>query len=281
VAVAGPGYRREIRAGRVVVAAGAIESARLLLNSATAREPHGLGNGHDQVGRHLQAHVYAGAIGIHDEPVQDRVGPGPSIATHKFRHGNDGIVGGAMMANDFVPTPILAWETLTGLEVIPPYGAESKRGMRELYRRMQLVFGPVQEVPSPSSRVTTDAGLLDSQGVPVARLSGDIHPEDRVTARFIAERAAEWLEASGAKRVIRLAADARPEGPSGGQHQAGTLRMGDDPATSVTDSWGRVWGHDNLLVADGSVHVTNGGVNPVLTIMALAYRNASAFAADD
>ena len=48
--------------------------------------------------------------------------------------------------------------------------------------------------------------------------------------------------------------------------------MGDDPATSVTDSWGRVWGHDNLVVADGSLHVTNGGVNPVLTILALAYR---------
>ena len=50
--------------------------------------------------------------------------------------------------------------------------------------------------------------------------------------------------------------------------------MGSCPSDSVTDEWGRVWGHHNLLLADGSVHVTNGGVNPVLTIMALAYRNA-------
>ncbi|WP_286343844.1 GMC oxidoreductase [Frondihabitans sucicola] len=48
--------------------------------------------------------------------------------------------------------------------------------------------------------------------------------------------------------------------------------MGDDPATSVVDPFGRVWGHDNLRVADGSVHVTNGGVNPVLTIFATALR---------
>ena len=48
--------------------------------------------------------------------------------------------------------------------------------------------------------------------------------------------------------------------------------MGSDPATSVTDAWGSVWGHDNLHIVDGSLHVTNGGVNPVLTIMALAYR---------
>jgi choline dehydrogenase-like flavoprotein len=54
--------------------------------------------------------------------------------------------------------------------------------------------------------------------------------------------------------------------------------MGDDPAVSVTDQWGRVWGHPNLLMADGSVHVTNGGVNPVLTIIALAYRNATKLA---
>jgi len=50
--------------------------------------------------------------------------------------------------------------------------------------------------------------------------------------------------------------------------------MGDDPATSVTDAWGRVHGHDNLWVIDGGVHVNNGGVNPVLNIYAPAFRNA-------
>jgi choline dehydrogenase-like flavoprotein len=49
--------------------------------------------------------------------------------------------------------------------------------------------------------------------------------------------------------------------------------MGTDPSTSVTDPYGRVWGHDNLFVADASLHPTNGGFNPVLTILALAFRN--------
>ena len=48
--------------------------------------------------------------------------------------------------------------------------------------------------------------------------------------------------------------------------------MGTDPAHSVTDLDGRVWGHGNLRVIDGSLHVTNGGVNPVLTICANAMR---------
>jgi choline dehydrogenase-like flavoprotein len=51
--------------------------------------------------------------------------------------------------------------------------------------------------------------------------------------------------------------------------------MGADPAVSVTDPAGRIHGHDNVWVADGSLHVTNGGVNPVLTIYALAFRTAT------
>jgi choline dehydrogenase-like flavoprotein len=51
--------------------------------------------------------------------------------------------------------------------------------------------------------------------------------------------------------------------------------MGTDPRNSVVDPWGRVHGHENVFVIDGSVHVTNGGFNPALTIMALAFRNAT------
>ncbi|GAA3341689.1 hypothetical protein GCM10017714_26720 [Curtobacterium pusillum] len=87
-------------------------------------------------------------------------------------------------------------------------------------------------------------------------------------------RSADWLRAAGATRVAELHGPLR--GTSGGQHQAGTLRMGTDPATSVVDPFGRVWGHDNVRVADGSVHVTNGGVNPVLTIFATAMRTIDA-----
>jgi choline dehydrogenase-like flavoprotein len=270
--------RHEVRATRIVLAAGAIETSRLLLNSPSTREPGGLGNNYDLVGRNLQSHVYAGAIGLFEDVVQDSVGPGPCVSTNDFRHGNHGIVGGGMLANDFVPTPLNTWDTLSGLDIIPRFGEASKQGMRQWFSRTQMVFGPAQEVPNPDARVQVDVSVRDRFGSPVARLSGDIHPEDRRTARLLAERAGDWLAASGAHRVVRLDADRRPAGPSGGQHQAGTCRMGWDASTSVTDPWGRLWGHENVLIADGSVHVTNGGVNPVLTIMALAYRNADHFA---
>jgi choline dehydrogenase-like flavoprotein len=286
--VRGSVWRREVAAGEFVVSAGAIESARLLLNSASTQEPDGLGNNADQVGRHLQGHLYAGAIASFADPVNDGLGPGPAIATNDYRHHNAGIVGGGMLANEFVPTPVSTHGYLRGAGMLPLHGVEAKRLMRHLLPRTQRVVGPIQEVTTDDARIRLDPDVRDRFGIPVARLSGSPHPEDHRTQEFLADRAVEWLDASAAVDVRRMGGrgtggrgtggrgtgGGRPGhgGPSSGQHQAGTARMGTDPARSVTDPWGRVWGHDNVRVVDGSLHVTNGGVNPVLTIFANAMR---------
>ena len=144
--------------------------------------------------------------------------------------------------------------------------------MRDLYGRTGHVFGPVHEIPRADNRVTLATHVTDSLGVPVAQLQGAAHPETLRTAQHQQQVGRRWLEASGA-HDIWLPPIYR--GLSAGQHQAGTCRMGADPATSVTDPDGRVHGHDNLWIADGSVHVTNGGFNPVLNIYALAHRTAA------
>ena len=264
------GRIRSANADVVICAGGAIETARLLLNSTSPQHPHGLGNQHDQVGRHLQGHYYPAAIGLMPDPVYDGIGPGISTATIKFNHGNDGVIGGAMLADEFIELPIIFWARQLPPD-LPRWGIAHKQFMRENYTRVMRVTGPVQEIPSPEARVTVDASVRDRWGIPVARLSGTTHPETVRTAAFIFERAREWLEAAGAIRVW-----GQPPGLylSGGQHQAGTCRMGNDPRTSVVNQWGQVHGHDNLFVADGSVHVTNGGFNPVLTILVLALRTA-------
>ncbi|WP_207930460.1 GMC oxidoreductase [Streptomyces hainanensis] len=269
--VDGVAWRRDVDAAEVVVAAGAIESARLLLNSPSAREPHGIGNGHDLVGRHLQGHLYGGAMGVFGDVVEDLVGPGPSIATTDHRHRNGDLIGGGIIANEFVATPSNTYRYLVGAGLVPRDGAAGKRGMRELVRRSLRLMGPIQEVTVADARVRVDDGVVDRHGVPVARISGGVHPEDLRARDFTSRRSAEWLRAAGARDVFAYRYP--PRGPSGGQHQAGTLRMGNDPRTSVVDSFGRVWGHENLRVMDGSVHVTNGGVNPVLTIFATALRS--------
>ncbi|MCX6382632.1 MAG: GMC family oxidoreductase, partial [Armatimonadetes bacterium] len=258
----------------VVVSAGAIESARLLLNSTSDKHPHGIGNDSDVVGRNLQGHYYPGAIGQMEESVYTGLGPGPSIATCQFNHGNDGIVGGGMLADDFIKLPIIYWKRALQPHV-PLWGQANKDWMREEYTRTLQIMGPTQDIPNPDCRVTTDSSVRDRYGIPVARLSGMTHPETVRTSYFMRDRAVEWLKASGAREVYALPIGL---GLSAGQHQAGTCRMGDNPKTSVTDKWGRAHSHDNLFVIDGSLHVTNGGFNPVLTIMALAFRSAEAIA---
>jgi choline dehydrogenase-like flavoprotein len=149
-------------------------------------------------------------------------------------------------------------------------GLESKRWFRTNYRRLVQLHGPTQDIPSPDGRVTLSESVKDAFGLPVARLSGTIHPSTIPTAQFLATRAEEWLKAAGAAETWRRAPDRAYL--SGGQHQAGTCRMADSPTRGVVDTNQRVFGHDNLFVCDASVHVTNGGFNPALTIFALAFR---------
>jgi choline dehydrogenase-like flavoprotein len=261
------GARRTIRAGRVALAGGAVETARLLMVS-------GLGN--DWVGDCLQGHTYAGAFGRFDEIVVDRLGPGPSIATLDFAHDNDGIVGGGMLANDFVKLPalFLVW-------ALPPdtprHGDTTRREVADAYLRTGHVMGPVQEVPTRAARVRLATSVRDAAGVPVARLEGLQHDEDLRGAQLLAARAQEWLDAAGA--FTTWASAPTQTVLSGGQHQAGTVRMADTPAGGAADPIGRVWGSDRIYVVDGSLHVTNGCVNPALTIMALGWRTAEHLAA--
>ena len=172
-----PDRRLSVRARHVVVSAGAIETARLLLVSD-------VGNAHDQVGRQLQGHVYAGAVGLFDETVQDSAGPGPSISTTDFRHHNDGILGGGILANEFVPIPVEAYAKLSRAGMVPAWGQAGADAMREAYTRAQFVVGPIQEVPSAASRVTVEPSVTDRNGMPAVRLlAGAPRAERRARGR--------------------------------------------------------------------------------------------------
>lgn len=262
VAYVREGREVEARAPTVVVACGAIETARLLLLSGVEN---------DAIGRNLQGHYYHGAHGLFPDVVWDGVGPGASVATTEFNHGNEGVIGGGMLADDFIALPISFAKGSRPLGV-PGWGAPFVEWMRHAYPRYVSATGPVQEIPSPQCRVTLDPWVTDGLGRPVARLSGTTHPETVRTAAAMNLRGAEWLRAAGCETVWSSEPTLRL---SAGQHQAGTCRLGEDPRSSVVDPRGQVHGIPGLYVADGSVHVTNGGFNPVLTIMALAWRTAS------
>jgi choline dehydrogenase-like flavoprotein len=250
----------------VIVSCSATETARLLLNSKSKLFPHGLGNRYDWVGRNLQAHGYAGAYGLFDYDVYDDLGPGASIAISDFNHGNPGLVGGGVLCNEFIRLPY-QFSSMTPPD-LPRWGKAHKDFMRKAYRRCIVAMGPAQEMPVFDARVQVDPRVKDNWGIPVARLSGSNHPHTVEVGKFLASKAEAWLKEAGAVTTWL-----RPPrvGLSGGQHQAGTCRMGNDPKSSVVNRYCQVHDVDNLFVADGSVHVNNGGFNPVLTIMAIAY----------
>ncbi len=256
----------------VIVSGCATESARLLLNSKSRLFPYGLGNRYDQVGRHLQGHYYTGALGYFDFETYDDIGPGATIAVSDYNHGTPGLCGGGMLANEFIRLPIHMIDRLP--PDTPRWGLAHKQAMRRWHKRTIVIMGPTQQIPTAEARVTVDPSVRDKWGLPVCRFSGNVHPHTFEIGEMQARRAEAWLKEAGAMHTSLMAG--KPTIVSAGQHQAGTCRMGNDPRNSVVNKSCRVHDIDNLFVIDSSVHVTNGGFNPVLTIMAVAYYASAA-----
>ena len=191
----------------VVVSGGATESARLLLMSKSRLFPNGIGNQHDWVGRNLQGHTYTGANGYFPEDVDcyDDIGPGACIAVCDYNHGNEGLAGGGMLANEFIRLPIQFIGDLP--RDTPRWGQAHKDAMRRYYQHNVAVQGPTQEIPVWDARVQLDPVVKDYWGLPVVRLSGGKHDHSIEIGNHQAERAAEWLAEAGAE--LRRAAPGR------------------------------------------------------------------------
>ena len=266
------GHLQEQLSDIVVVSGCATESARLLLNSRSRLFPDGLGNRYDQVGRNLQGHHYTGAVGYFDFDTYDDIGPGATIAISDYNHGTPGLCGGGMLANEFIRLPIHMIDRLPA--DTPRWGLGHKQAMRAWHKRTIVIMGPTQQIPTAEGRVTLDPTVRDKWGLPVVRLSGNVHPDTFEIGDVQARRAEAWLKEAGAVSTSLMAG--KPELVSAGQHQAGTCRMGNDPHGSVVNRYCQIHDVDNLFVIDSSVHVTNGGFNPALTIMAVAYYASNA-----
>jgi choline dehydrogenase-like flavoprotein len=266
----------EFRARVIFLCASTMESARLLLNSKSARFSTGLGNSSGQLGRNLMDHAYgAGASGtipgLEDRTSYGRRPNGIYIA--RFRNVKDkhpdflrgyGFQGGAGRSGP--PRP------RTG------FGPEFKQALFDNTPGPWSfgISGWAECLPREDNRIELHPTLVDKWGIPALKVDCTWGPNERALLKDMQVTAAEMLEAAGATGV-RTHDSRNPPGHC--IHEMGTARMGRDPKTSVLNGNNQAWDAPNVFVTDGACMASSANQNPSITYMALTAR-AAGYAVD-
>jgi len=254
-------HRQE--ATEFVLAAGGVETPRLLLLSESAQYPDGLANSSGVVGRYFTDHVYAGVGGVVDERTrQHHVGFNTTNSHQFYDQPTDGSRTAIKLEFHNYAGPTPADVALSGDAI----GDELLDEIRREYGTQVGVGALVEQVPQHENRVRLHPSETDAHGNPVPDVVWSLDDRTRRTierANEIQRSILDELDAS-----IRWQVGPEKAGPA--SHHMGTTRMGTDPATSVVDPELRTHDLRNLTVAGSSVFPTTGAMNPTLTIAALS-----------
>ncbi len=232
-----------------IVAAGAVNSAALLLRSASEQHPRGLANSSDQVGRNFMSHNNTVLLALH--PLREN----PT----KFQK--------TLTIHDWYELG-----TIQGRGKVQPEMLQTKkdwvvRTFRKFIAARSVDFWVMSEdLPTPDNRVTVDA----QNRIHLARTATNTEAHRQVIAK------AKTMLAKAGLPVCFV--DER--GINAIQHQCGTLRFGNDPQTSVLDPWCRTHEVANLYVMDASFFPSSAAVNPALTVLAQTLRAAEHLASE-
>lgn len=257
---------QEHAAGVVIVAANAVESARLLLLSKTERYPDGIGNTSGHVGKHLTFHHGWHGELHYKEPVYPARFGGWTGQCHQFidpptrsKHGGTKIEFPFIDAPDkFLRAPTDQWKT--GSDVIAEF--ENIKHWHAVRFHSEASEGPEKYVALSEKR--------DRLGDPFAHVYYQADDRDYETYQFVSQLFKRIAVATGADDTLFM----QFKQFSSTAHHHGTCRMGTDPKNSVVDPYGKVHGISNLFLAGGSTFVGSATVNPTLTMVALAIRTS-------
>lgn len=281
------GRERRARGRVIVLAAGACETVRILLNSKSPRFPQGLANSTGRVGRYIMDTVGAGVGGqiplLESLPRMNEDGAGgahlyaPWWLYKEQAAGKLDFPRGYHIEFGADRGPPEAWgmgelAALTG----GAYGRRLKEEARRYYGSFMYFSGRGEMIPNEQSFCEIDPSVRDRWGIPVLRFHWQWSDHELRQARHMQDTFSGLIETMGGRVIDRANRRGRHGIEKGGTiiHEVGGAMMGAAPADSATDPWGQAWDVRNLFLADGATFCSNADKNPTLTIMALAWRCA-------
>jgi choline dehydrogenase-like flavoprotein len=265
---------REARAKIVVLAASALESTRILLNSTSRRFPQGVGNSSGVLGRYLMDHfTLEGAGGIlaslrssKREPIGNPAGYLIAKYVNTGSRRNRNFLRGYRFDGDASQSLYQHAFSTRG------FGSEFRRKVRE---EIPYYFGITAQgecLPRYDNYVTLDPEKKDAWGIPVLHIHASYGENERAMTKAMRQDVLDILDTMKLDHPRPPAHEISVFGKN--IHECGTARMGLDPRTSVLNGFNQVHDAKNVFVTDGACFVTQGCYEPTLTIMAISARAA-------
>jgi choline dehydrogenase-like flavoprotein len=278
------GVDEHVRARIVVLSASACETARLLLNSKSARFPNGLANSSGMAGKYLTDTTGAGVSGFI-----------PAMVDH-VPHNHDGVGGMHVYMPWWLDNKKLDFPRGYHIEVYGGpgqpsagfmggiqryngggYGKQLKADYRKYYGATIGFDGRGEMIPNDDSYCELDPMMVDRYGIPVLRFHWKFSDHEYNQAKHMQETFRALIAQMGGEVFSPMPSREQGYGLAAGGtiiHELGGARMGDDPTKSVVNSHCQAHDVRNLFVADGSPFVSQADKNPTWTILALAWRTA-------
>lgn len=280
----------QLRGKVVVLGASACSTARILLNSKSSQHPNGLGNSSDHVGRYL-----------HDSTGASRSAFVPALMNRKT-YNEDGVGGMHVYSPWWLDNKKLDFPRGYHLEIwggmgmpsygfgfnvsemnkyiggdIGGYGTKLRADVKRFYGATMGISGRGESIAQYDNRCEIDPNVVDQYGIPVLRFDYKWTDYERKQAKHMHQTFEEIFDAMGAEVMGDTPGADRDYGLAApGQiiHEVGTTRMGDNPKTSVTNSWSQLHDAKNVFVVDAGPFVSQADKNCTWTIMALSMRTS-------
>jgi choline dehydrogenase-like flavoprotein len=265
--------RHRVETPVLILAAGAIQTPRLLLANRSRQYPHGLANSSRQVGRNFMESVFWSSTGIVPDLGNSHVGL-PSDAICWDFNGPQAIpdVIGGCRFHSAVQEIGLVGPVAYASRIVKGFGRALKEGVRNQFGHCLSVGAFGEFLPNDESRVDLDPTRKDEFGMALPRIHSHLGQPEIRRLRFMAAQARKLLQEAGASTLVE---EYGAWDLFSATHVFGTCRMGASAANAVVDAQGRSHDHPNLYITDASVFPSSGGGEaPSLTIQAFALRAA-------